>query len=200
MAGFKETKFNDRISTAQAARQAQLDKVKALAAAAKEKAAERAAERLAVATARDERQKLRAEEKRLAAIEEEKKLLAPPAEEEAARKKGRGRKPKLARLARGGTRSRGKRAQSCARGGAKGRPRCALCRPQGARQEKALRRGSCALGASHVLTGSRPLQVATPLLPRSQNPSRLDFSAQWILLKVPATAFPHFAPNGSSRN
>ncbi len=83
MAGFKETKFNDRIGTAQAARQAQLEKVKALAAAAKEKAGERAAERLAIAKARDERQAQRAEEKRIAAAEAEKRRIA---EEEARRK------------------------------------------------------------------------------------------------------------------
>jgi len=82
MAGFKETKFNDRLGTAQAARQAQLDKVKALSAAAKEKNAERSAERQAIANARDERQKTRAEEKRLAALEEEKNRAA----EEAARR------------------------------------------------------------------------------------------------------------------
>jgi murein DD-endopeptidase MepM/ murein hydrolase activator NlpD len=83
MAGFKETKFNDRIGTAQAARQAQLEKVKALAAAAKEKAGERAAERAAIAKARDERQAQRAEEKRLAAAEAEKRHHA---EEETRRK------------------------------------------------------------------------------------------------------------------
>ena len=59
MAGFKETKYNDRMDTA-----------------AKENFAAKSDERAAIAKAREERAARRAEEKRLAAIEAEKQRIA----------------------------------------------------------------------------------------------------------------------------
>ena len=73
MAGFKETKFNDRMDTAAKARAEMLAKAKARAEAAKINFESKTEERKAIAEAREQRAAKRAEEKRLAAIEAEKR-------------------------------------------------------------------------------------------------------------------------------
>ena len=73
MAGFKETKFNDRMDTAAKARAEMLAKAKIRAEAAKVNFESKTEERKAIVVARDERAARRTEEKRLAAIETEKR-------------------------------------------------------------------------------------------------------------------------------
>lgn len=72
MAGFKETKFDDRLATQQKARAEMLAKAKARAEEARRKLEETAGERAALAKARDERQKQKEEAKRQAAEAAEK--------------------------------------------------------------------------------------------------------------------------------
>ena len=70
-----DEKFSNRLDTAAKARAEMLAKAKARAEAAKANFAAKAGERIALAAAREERQKKRAEEKRLAAIEAEKQRV-----------------------------------------------------------------------------------------------------------------------------
>ncbi len=63
MAGFKETKFDDRLATQQKAKAEMLAKAKVRAEEARKKLEETAGERMALAAAREERAKLKAEEK-----------------------------------------------------------------------------------------------------------------------------------------
>ena len=68
MAGFRETKFNDRMDTAAKARAEMLAKAKARAEAAKINFEAKTEERKAIAEAREQRAAKRAEEKRIAAV------------------------------------------------------------------------------------------------------------------------------------
>ena len=70
-----DQKFNERMNTAAKARAEMLEKAKARAEAAKANFAAKAGERIALAAARDERQKKRTEEKAKAAIEAEKQRV-----------------------------------------------------------------------------------------------------------------------------
>ena len=67
MAQRDESKYSNRLEDAQKARAAMLEKAKASAEEARKKLEAGAPERAAIAAARDERQKQKAEEKRLAA-------------------------------------------------------------------------------------------------------------------------------------
>ena len=83
MAGFKETKFDDRLATQQKAKAEMLAKAKLRAEEARKKLEDTADERMALVAARDERARLKAEEKVKAAEAAERERIA--AEERAKR-------------------------------------------------------------------------------------------------------------------